>query len=169
MGGFVAVSVSGDLVLCGYPRIVDEVPAGDRTVLPTIRVVACRARVVVNVQAYSTIGGACFRRRHRARSTNANRARTVAGADGADRPSAPVPSRLIQSDGCRAINRVRGANVERTSIPAISSPTGLTTFENCSHAPAMQSASTGADEPYNVAVSRRDSVALLDTFVGPKA
>ena len=155
----------------GYPRIVDEVQRAIETVLPDNRVGRVPRQGVVNVQAYSThwrclLPQAAPGKKHERRIVlEPWQERMVL----IDHPR-PFLRGLIQSDGCRAINRVRGANGRAYEYPRYQ-------FTNRSddirELFARACDVVGVDwkrmNRYNVAVSRRDSVALLDTFVGPKA
>jgi hypothetical protein len=77
---------------------------------------------------------------------------------------------LIQSDGCRAINRVRGASGQRYEYPRYQftnrSDDIRALFVRACDAVGVECRRMNR---YNVAVSRRASVALLDSFIGPKA
>lgn len=79
---------------------------------------------------------------------------------------------LVHSDGCRSVNRVRRPLKEGVRIYAYPryffsnrSPDIRRLF---SEACASIGVDTRPDGPYMVSVARRDSVVLLDSFIGPK-
>jgi hypothetical protein len=72
---------------------------------------------------------------------------------------------LIESDGCRVLNRVKGHVYPRYFFSNLSADIrGLFVW-----AAGMVGVESRAAGPRNVAVSRRASVAILDRLVGPKA
>lgn len=72
---------------------------------------------------------------------------------------------MIHSDGCRVLNRVRGYIYPRYFFSNLSDDIRDLLSWACS----MLGIESRPDGPRNVAVSRRASVEILDTFVGPKA
>jgi hypothetical protein len=79
---------------------------------------------------------------------------------------------LIHSDGCRSLNRVRrplksGVRTYEYMRYFFSNRSGAI-LRLFSEACAAIGVDTRPDGPFNVSVARRDSVALLDSFVGPK-
>jgi len=154
-----------------YPRIVDEVQRAIELVVPDNRVGRVPRQGVVNVQAYSThwrclLPQAAPGKKRERRSVLEPWEEKIALVD----HPRPFLRGLIQSDGCRAINRVRGASGRLYEYPRYQftneSDDIRALFERACEA-------VGVDwrrmNRVNVAVSRRESVALLDTFVGPKA
>jgi hypothetical protein len=154
-----------------YPGIVDEVQRAIETVVPDNRVGRVPRQGVVNVQAYSThwrclLPQAAPGKKHERRIALEPWQEQIALVD----HPRPFLRGLIQSDGCRAINRVRGANGRPYEYPRYQ-------FSNRSDDIRALFARAcdvvGVDwkqmNRWNVAVSRRDDVALLDTFIGPKA
>jgi hypothetical protein len=154
-----------------YPRIVDEVQRAIEHVAHDNRIGRVPRQGVVNVQAYSTHWRCLFPQ--------------AAPGKKHERPIVLEPWQeqialtdhpreflrgLIQSDGCRAINRVRGANGSQYEYPRYQ-------FTNVSDDIRMLFVSAcvavGVESRkmnrYTMAVSKREYVALLDTFVGPKA
>jgi hypothetical protein len=71
---------------------------------------------------------------------------------------------LIHSDGCRCVNRVKGHEYPRYFFTNRSDEI-LGLFE---WACALVGVDCRPDTPKHMSVARRDSVALLDRFVGPK-
>ena len=71
---------------------------------------------------------------------------------------------LIHSDGCRCVNKVRGYSYPRYFFSNRSSDIRALFLMACGRI-GIQARRAGA---WNVSVARRDDVALLDTFIGPK-
>jgi hypothetical protein len=71
---------------------------------------------------------------------------------------------LIHSDGCRCVNQVKGHEYPRYFFSNLSDDIRATFVWACS----LVGVDCRADGPRNVSVARRDSVAILDQFVGPK-
>ena len=154
-----------------YPGIVDEVQQAIETVLPDNRVGRVPRQGVVNVQTYSThwrclLPQAAPGKKHLRRIVLEPWQETIVLID----HPRPFLRGLIHSDGCRAINRVRGASGRQYEYPRYQftnrSDDIRTLFERACEAVGVDWRRMNA---VNVAVSRRESVALLDTFVGPKA
>ena len=71
---------------------------------------------------------------------------------------------LIESDGCRVLNRVKGNVYPRYFFSNQSADIrGLFVW-----AAGLVGVESRADGPRNIAVSRRASVEILDRLVGPK-
>ena len=154
-----------------YPDIVDEVHASIELVVPRNRVGRLPRQGVTAVQAYSKHWRCLFPQ--------------AAPGKKHERPIVLEPWQeqialidhprlflrgLIQSDGCRAINRVRGANGRTYEYPR---------YQFTNRSDDIRSLfARGCDavgvawrpmNRYNIAVSRRASVELLDTFIGKKS
>jgi hypothetical protein len=71
---------------------------------------------------------------------------------------------LIESDGTRCMNRVRGYAYPRYFFTNLSSDIRALFVWACS----LVGVDCRTDGPRNISVARRDSVAILDAFVGPK-
>jgi hypothetical protein len=71
---------------------------------------------------------------------------------------------LIESDGTRCMNRVRGYVYPRYFFTNMSSDIRQLFVWACS----LVGVDCRADGPRNISVARRESVAILDGFVGPK-
>ena len=72
---------------------------------------------------------------------------------------------LIHSDGCRCMNRVNGRNYPRYFFTNLSADIRGLFIEACS----MVGVDCRPAGTRNISVARRDSVAILDRLVGPKA
>jgi hypothetical protein len=72
---------------------------------------------------------------------------------------------MIHSDGCRCINRVKGFEYPRYFFSNLSADIRGLFVETCARV-GVESRLAGRR---NVSVARRDSVAILDRLVGPKA
>ena len=70
---------------------------------------------------------------------------------------------LIESDGTRCLNRVRGYSYPRYFFTNLSPDIRALFVWACS----LVGVDCRADGPRNISVARRDSVAILDAFVGP--
>jgi hypothetical protein len=72
---------------------------------------------------------------------------------------------LIHSDGCRVINRVNGGEYPRYFFSQVSDDIRALFCGACRH--------VGIEYRHNrwnsVSIARRDSVALMDSFIGPKS
>jgi hypothetical protein len=168
------VVFGGRLVIAccaAYPGIVDEVQRAIECVVPENRVGRVPRQGVINVQAYSTHWRCLFPqaapgKKHDRRIVLEPWQEQFALVD---HPHQFLPG-LIQSDGCRATNRVRGANDGRYEYPRYQ-------FTNVSddirdlfaRACDVVGVEWRRMNRYNISVSRRASVALLDSFIGPKA
>lgn len=154
-----------------YPNIVDEVQQAIELVVPDNRVGRVPRQGVVNVQAYSTHWRCLFPqaapgKKHERQIVLEDWQEQIALVE---HPRAFLRG-LVQSDGCRSINRVRGANGQPYEYPRYQ-------FSNRSDDIRFLFARAcdvvGVDwkrmNAVNIAVSRRASVALLDTFIGPKS
>jgi hypothetical protein len=154
-----------------YPDIVDEVQRAIEHVVPNNRVGRVPRQGVVNVQAYSTHWRCLFPqaapgKKHERRIALESWQEQIALTD---HPRAFLRG-LIQSDGCRAINRVRGANGGRYEYPRYQFTNRSDDIRALfSRACAVVGVECRTMNRYNIAVSRRESVALLDTFIGPKS
>src|SRR5581483_4843910 len=93
-----------------------------------------------------------------------DRARSVAGTRGARCPWQFVRG-LIQSDGCRVINRVNGGEYPRYLFSQVSDDIRKIFCEALDF--------IGVEWKQNrwnsISVARRQGVELLDSFIGPKA
>lgn len=153
-----------------YPGIVQEVQLAIEKVVPDNCVGRVPRQGVVNVQAYSTHWRCLFPqaapgKKHERRIELEPWQERIALVD---HPRLFLRG-LIHSDGCRAINRVKGANGRLYEYPR---------YQFCNRSDDIRVLfqracdAVGVDwrrmNRVNVAVSRRESVALLDTFVGPK-
>lgn len=154
-----------------YPGIVDEVQQAIEAVVPDNRVGRVPRQGVVNVQAYSThwrclLPQAAPGKKHERRILLSPWQERITLFD----HPRPFLRGVIQSDGCRANNRVRGKNGQRYEYPRYQF---TNRSEDIRALFARACDVVGVEwrrmNRYNIAVSRRDSVALLDTFVGPKA
>jgi hypothetical protein len=76
---------------------------------------------------------------------------------------------LVHSDGCRTINRVRGANGQRHEYPRYFFSNESADIRSIFLAACAE---IGVDARHNrhnsISVARRESVAILDGFIGPK-
>ena len=76
---------------------------------------------------------------------------------------------LIHSDGCRCINRVRSGQ-RRYEYPRYFFSNHSTEIRELFVAACSQiGVATRSDGPYVVSVARRESVGILDSFIGPKS
>jgi hypothetical protein len=154
-----------------YPEIVDEVQRAIERVVPNNRVGRVPRQGVVNVQVYSTHWRCLFPqaapgKKHERRIVLEPWQEQIALTD---HPRQFLRG-LVQSDGCRAINRVRGANGGRYAYPRyqftnVSDDIRMLFVRACQ----IVGVETRRMNRYTIAVSRRECVALLDTFIGPKA
>ena len=154
-----------------YPGIVDEVQRAIEKVVPDNRVGRVPRQGVVNVQAYSThwrclVPQAAPGKKHERRIALEPWQESIALVD---HPRLFLRG-LIHSDGCRAINRVKGANGRPYEYPRYQftnrSDDIRVLFQRACDVVGVEWRRMNR---VNVAVSRRESVALVDTFVGPKA
>ena len=151
-----------------YPRLVGGCVTAVRAVMPKNRVTVWKHPVhnVVRVQCYSKHWPTLFpqhgagRKHDRAIILEPWQGRIL--EDHLDQ----LLRGLINSDGCRVINRIKG----KYEYPR---------YQFTNHSADIRAIFTGACDEigvhwtqmnrYNVAVSRRADVALLDSFIGPKA
>jgi hypothetical protein len=154
-----------------YPGIVDEVQRAIEHVVPDNRVGRVPRQGVVNVQAYSTHWCCLFpqagpgKKHERPIVLEAWQEQIALS----DHPREFLRG-LVQSDGCRAINRVRGSNGQRYEYPRYQF-TNVSDDIRAIFVSACEIVGVEARRMnrYTVAVSRRDEVAVLDAFIGPKA
>ena len=76
----------------------------------------------------------------------------------------PLIRGLVHSDGCRCINRVKGHEYPRYFFSNLSAEIRELFAWACS----LIDVESRPDGARNISVARRDSVAILDSFVGPK-
>jgi hypothetical protein len=155
----------------GYPRIIDECADAVADVLPSCQVGRRRRAGVVLVGCYSKHLPCLFPQhgpgpKHRRRIALVPWQEDIALGE---HPELFVRG-LLHSDGWRGTNRVRGANGSRYAYPRYQ-------FSNRSddikqlfvRACDRLGVKTRRMNAYNISVARRDSVAILDRFVGPKS
>lgn len=167
-GGVLRLVISCSAV---YPGIVNEVQRAMEVVMPTSRVGRAHRQGVTAVYAYSKHWRCLFPQaapghKHERPIELEAWQRQIAFDES---PELFVRG-LIHSDGWRGQNRVRGASGKRYEYSRYQ-------FTNVS--PDIRALFTGALDlleiewrrmtEYDVAVSRRASVAALDEFVGPKS
>jgi hypothetical protein len=71
---------------------------------------------------------------------------------------------LIHSDGCRVINRVNGGEYPRYFFSQVSTDIQQIFFEACNRLGIKHC----KNRWNSISIARRDSVALMDSFIGPK-
>jgi hypothetical protein len=154
-----------------YPMIIAECREALAEVMPTSRasVQLRRDGRCVEVYSFSKHWPCLFPqhgpgRKHERRIILADWQREIC-----DRAPELLLRGLIHSDGCRAINRVKGAG-KRYAYPRY-------TFTNhsadirqilCHYLDALDIAWRQMNSK-NISIARRDAVAKLDAFIGPKA
>ena len=151
-----------------YPRLIEQAEAAMAAVLP--RRVSTRARPgSVAVGSYSNHWPCLFPqhgpgRKHERRIALEEWQRTIVALQ----PEQFVRG-LVESDGCRHVNRVRGAHgriyeyVRYSFSNRSEDIRGL--FRSACEALGLTVTKTNA---WGLAVSRRDDVARLESFIGPK-
>jgi hypothetical protein len=149
-----------------YPGIIEECSSAMRSVMPQNRVLVQRLpyRAVV-VSAYSKAWPRVFPqhgpgRKHRRRIELAPwQAKIV------ERFPRQFIRGLIHSDGCRVLNRVNGKDYPRYFFDQVSDDIRRLFCDACDRLGIGYTLSRAN----TVSIAQADSVALLDSFVGPKA
>jgi len=149
-----------------YPGIIEECAAAMQAVMPRNRVLVQRLpyRAVV-ISAYSKAWPLVFpqhgpgRKHERKIELAPWQARIV------ERFPRQFLRGLIHSDGCRALNRVNGKDYPRYFFDQVSDDIRRLFCDACNQLGISYTWSRWK----TVSIARTDSVALVDSFVGPKA
>ena len=151
-----------------YPAIIDECEAAMGVICPTSKVNRVARVGCIEVYSYSKMWPCLFPQhgpgmKHRRPIWLATWQEAIA-----DEAAGRVLRGLIHSDGCRVTNRVR-VNGKEYRYPR---------YLFCNHSPDIRGifcrycdvlgVEWRPDGWRNISVARRESVALLDQFVGPK-
>jgi hypothetical protein len=154
-----------------YPNIVEDCAAAIAQVLPSCAVGRRRRPGVILVGCYSKHLPCLFPQhgpgpKHRRPIALEPWQERLALGEHPDR----FVRGLLHSDGWRGINRVRGTNGKRYEYPR---------YQFCNHSADIRDLFVGACarlgvrtrqmNAYNISVAARDSVAILDRFVGRKS
>jgi hypothetical protein len=148
-----------------YPGIIAECAAAMRAVMPTNRVLVQRLPFrAVEIGSYSNAWPLLFPQH----GAGPKHRRTIALAPWQARIVERFPREflraLIHSDGCRVLNRVNGRDYPRYFFDQVSDDIRSLFCDVCNRLGVEYTLS----KPKTVSIARADSVALLDSFVGPK-
>ena len=154
-----------------YPNIMDEVQAAIEAVMPMNRVGRVARSGATNLQAYSKHWRCLF---PQAAPGHKHERRIVLEAWQEKLALIEHPEQfirgLIHSDGWRGINKVRGANGSRYEYSRYQFTNVSTDIRELFTAALDRLGIEWRQmTAYDIAVSRRASVAALDQFVGPKS
>lgn len=154
-----------------YPNIIEECRAAIGAVMPANRIGQRERSGVVDLTCYSKHWPCLFPQHGPGRKHNRRIELHPWQADVAlDLHPELFLRGLIHSDGCRTMNRVRGAGGDSYAYPRYmftnKSDDIRALFVQACHRLGIESRRMNQ---YNVSVARRSSVERLDEFVGPKS
>jgi hypothetical protein len=149
-----------------YPRIISECAAAMHTVMPRNRVqiqqMPCRA---VEISSYSKHWPLAFPQ-HAPGKKHQRRIELVAWqADIVGRRPREFLRGLVHSDGCRVLNHVNGKDYPRYFFTQVSTDIRLLFCSMCDRVGVAYTHSNWK----TVSIAQAPSVAILDSFVGPKS
>lgn len=148
-----------------YPQIIAECGAAMQAVMPQNRVLIQQLRYrAVEISCYSRLWQLLFPQHGPGRKHQRKIELTPWQQEIVDAHPREFMRGLIHSDGCRVLNRVNGKDYPRYLFSQVSDDIRSLYCEACDR--------LGIEYSYNrwneVSVARARSVALLDSFVGPK-
>jgi hypothetical protein len=149
-----------------YPGIIAECAAAMQAVLPRNRVLVQQRRSrAVEISAYSKAWPLVFPQHGPGRKHRRTIQLAPWQAEIVERFPRQFLRGLIHSDGCRVLNRVNGKDYPRYFFVQVSDDTRRLFCATCEQLGIRYTWSTWK----TVSIAQADSVALLDSFVGPKA
>jgi hypothetical protein len=149
-----------------YPRIIAECVTAMRAVMPGNRVLVQQQRSrAVEISCYSKAWPVLLPQ-HGPGRKHARKIELVPWQETIlERHAREFIRGLIHSDGCRVLNRVNGKDYPRYFFSQVSDDIRRLFCRACSDLGIEYT----LNRPNSVSIARRGSVALLDSFVGPKS
>jgi hypothetical protein len=148
-----------------YPAIIAECVAVMQSVMPGNRVLVQQLRSrAVEIGCYSKLWPLYFPQHGPGRKHERRIELALWQEEIVERHPRELLRGLIHSDGCRVLNRVNGKNYPRYFFTQVSDDIRWLFCETCRRLGIEYT----HNDRRNVSIARAGSVALLDSFVGPK-